>query len=140
MPKIVDVHDIRKQPNLVTSSIGVIGKVKIKDDKSAFFLLSDLNRKCKVMPIAYTGQRPEAGSEIIVYGQVKKVDRTLNPDIFWFEYFLEVKKIRNRKDIFSGNLFYKIRQLAFNSGRWFFNKCKHCDKFKKFLVSLPFYL
>ena len=136
MPKIVGVQEIRRNPELVKGSIAVIGNVIIKDDNAAFFLLSDSNIKCKEIPIIYKGQKPEAGTEIIAYGYFKKVDRTLNADILWREYFLEANKIKSREDTFSGHLFYAIRQWILDARNWVYKKCGRCKKYSMSISNL----
>ncbi len=139
MPKIVSVQDIRENPAIVKGNIAVIGKVVIEDDNSAFFLLSDLGISCKEIPIVYKSQRPKAYSEIIAYGQFRKVDRTLNADILWWEYFLEADKIKTREDIFSGYWSYTMQQWVHKSTAWFYEKCNICRKIKDRLISFWFY-
>ncbi len=138
-PEIVSVQDVRKNPALVKGNIAVIGKVVLRDDTSAFFLLSDRIIKCKEIPIVYKGQRPKADSEVVVYGQFSKVDKTFNADIFWWEYFLEANKIKTREDIFSGYLSYSARQWMHKTANWFFNKCNICRKIKNRLISFPLF-
>ncbi len=129
MPKIVGVQEIRRNPALVKGSIAVIGNVIIKDDNSTFFLLSDRRIRCKEIPIIYKGPRPEAGTEIIAYGHFKRVDKTLNADILWREYFLEANKIKTRDDAFSGHLFYSIRQWILGARNWVYKKCGRCKMY-----------
>jgi len=76
MPKIVSVQEIRRNPASVKGNIAVIGKVVMQDDNSVFFLLSDSMTSCKEIPVVYKGQRPKGNSEIIAYGQFRKVDKT----------------------------------------------------------------
>jgi hypothetical protein len=139
IPKIVSVQDIRITPSQVKGNIAVIGKVVIQDDNSTFFLLSDRSIRCKEIPIVYKGQRPKADSEIIAYGQFRKVDKALNADILWWEYFLEAYKIKARTDIFSGYLSYSVKQWTHKSAKWFFNKCNICRKIKNRLISFPLF-
>jgi len=139
MPKIVDVHEIRKNPTLSNGYIGVIGKVAVRDDKSEIFLLVDSLHKCKEVPMVYKGQKPEEGTEIIAYGHFRKVDRAFNEDILWWEYFLAVNKIKARDEIFSGNLFYVIRQWGQDLRVWLYKKCKHCLKIKQKLIPSPLF-
>ncbi len=129
MPKIVEVKEIRRNPEIVKGTIGVIGNVIVKDDNPAYFLLSDRKVRCKEIPIIYKGQKPEAGTEIIAYGHFKKADRTLNADIIWWEYFLEAHKIKARKDAFSGHLFYSIRQWILDARNWVYKKCGRCRQY-----------
>ena len=140
IPKIVDVHEIRKNPESIKGNIGVSGKVITQDDNASFFLLFDHDRECKAIPIIHEGKRPESESEIIVYGKFMKVDKTLNGDILWWEYFLETDKIKARKDDLSGNLFYLIRRWVIESKAWLYKNCKKCfiiSKLKNSLISTP---
>lgn len=139
MPKIVDVHDIRKQPASIKGSIGVIGNLQVMNGNSEVYLLTDIKRKCKVMPVFYKGQMPEVGSEIIAYGIIRKVDGTASPDILWFEYFVEAESIKGGKNRLAGRTFYLIRQWTYRFARWFFSICNKCDNLKNMLISLPFY-
>jgi hypothetical protein len=108
--KIAEVQEIRRNPELVKGSIAVVGIVTKRDDKPAFFLLSDRNVRCKEIPIIYEGRQPEAGTEIIAYGHFKRVNRELYEDMLWWEFFLEANKIKPTEDVYSGDLLYSIRQ------------------------------
>ncbi len=136
MPKIVGVKEIRRNPALVEGSIGVMGNVIIKDDRSGYFLLSDSNISCKEIPIVYKGLKPEAGTEIIAYGYFKRVNREVNADLRWWEYYLEANKIRSREDTFSGHLFYMIRQWVYGTRNWIYNKCGRCRQLSNTLFSV----
>ena len=139
MPKIVSVQEIRINPVSVKGNIAVIGKVVMQNDNSALFLLSDSMISCKEIPVVYKGQRPKENSEIIAYGQFRKVDKTLNADILWWEYFLEADKIKARENIFSGYLSYAMRQWVHKSAAWFHKKCTICRKMKDRLISFPLF-
>jgi hypothetical protein len=124
VPKIVHVQEIRVHPEQVDGEIGVIGKIVREDDKSAPALLFDLEAGCKAIPVIYKNQLPESESEVIAFGQFREVNKALNEDILWWEYVLEVDKIKMRKNILSGNLLYKIRLQIRKVRKFIYNKIR----------------
>lgn len=136
VPDIVHVYEIRIFPERFTGPVGVIGKVKTKYDTSASFFLLDLNRKYKAIPIVYKDQVPAVDSEIIAYGRFRKADKTLNANLLWWEFYLDVQKVKERNSIFSGNVFYEIKQQGHMSRDWVYEKCWRCRRVIKYILTI----
>ena len=85
--EIVDVDAVVRQPERFQDYIGVVGKVistHLKDQEQ-FFVLG-CEDACIRMPVLYKGQVPEVGSDVIVYGKIKKANDG--------RYFFEAQEIK----------------------------------------------
>lgn len=138
MPKIVDVHEITKHPELYEGSVGIVGEVYV--NKSGSFLLLDCgeNTGCAAIPVAYEGTRPEPESKIIAYGQIKRQSRGRRYISLFKAYIINVKG-----DDFKGNLLYETRKsvrkgvIAYRE--WLYSKCNKCFTLKRKLISTPLF-
>jgi hypothetical protein len=130
MPKIVDVHELRKNPELSKGYFRVMGKVEDPNDRSSFFLLSDLIHQCKKIPVIYKGQKPDTGTEVIAYGNFRKVDRDVHADALWWEFFLDTDRIEATEETFSNTQFYLFRKSMHKYVTRVYRKCKICQKIK----------
>ena len=68
---VVNVDEVVNDPDHYKGFLGVEGRV-IKIDESKDIFLLGCEDACMFMPVKYTGQMPEMGKEIIVYGEIKK--------------------------------------------------------------------
>ena len=69
--KVVDVEEVIKAPGQYGGFLGVEGTVITIDESKGIFLLG-CQDTCVAMPVKYKGQVPEAKSETIVYGEIRK--------------------------------------------------------------------
>lgn len=71
LSKVVDVDQVVQHPDRFHGFVGVDGIViKVDPSKDAFVLgCEDL---CIMMPVKYTGQMPDVGCQITVYGEIKQ--------------------------------------------------------------------
>jgi len=67
------------------------------------------------------------------------MDKTLNEDMLWREYFFEANKIKAREDIFSGYWSYTIQQRVYKSTAWLYKNCNICRKIKNRLISFSLF-
>lgn len=72
-PTVVDVDAIAKRPESFIGTVGVTGKVIKVDESNTSFTLG-CDDACIMMPVTYSGAMPEPGSQIVVYGEVKKAE------------------------------------------------------------------
>lgn len=69
--KIVNVDKIVNAPDKYKGYLGAEGKVIEVDESKSLFLLG-CEDACIFMPVKYKGQIPVVGTEIVVYGEIKK--------------------------------------------------------------------
>lgn len=73
-PAIVDFDMIARHPeNFLEGTIGVSGKVVKVDESNTSFALG-CDDECLMMPVTYSGDMPDMGSQIVVYGEVKEAE------------------------------------------------------------------
>lgn len=83
--KLVNVEEIITAPDNYKGLLAVQGTAISIDGSEDVFLLG-CEDACKFMPVKYKGQVPQAGSEIIVYGQITKQQSG--------KYIFEAKEIK----------------------------------------------
>ncbi len=71
--KIVNVDVIVREPEKFTGTIGVEGLVTKSDETGSTFALG-CEDACILMPVKFAGQRPKEGTNVIVYGEIKKTE------------------------------------------------------------------
>lgn len=70
--RVMEVEEVVTHPERFKGSLGVTGTVvKIDKPVKETFILG-CEDGCIMMPVKYKGQLPEAGKEIVVYGEIKK--------------------------------------------------------------------
>ncbi len=73
-PAVVDVDAIARHPeDFIEEPVGVSGKVVKVDESNTSFALG-CDDECLMMPVTYSGAMPKLGSQIVVYGEVKKAE------------------------------------------------------------------
>lgn len=85
--EVVSVEKVISAVGYYKGFLGIEGVVIKIDEAKNIFLLGCADA-CIVMPVAYKGQMPEAGREIIVYGEIKKQENG--------RYIFQGKEIKTR--------------------------------------------
>jgi len=150
IPKILDVSEISKHPEVFKGNIGIRGEiykiVKKKGEPEGFLIYDcEKDRGCGTIPVFYKGEIPKVKSRIIVHGKVKLEDG------YRFIKKFDAYKISMIDDDFSGNMFYSIgkairavKSLRTKEGiiefrKWLYLKCNKCSKFKKMIIPTPLF-
>jgi len=84
LSKIIDVDTIVNYPEQYKGFIGVSGIIIKKIDEANFIL--GCKDSCIIMPVSFRGKIPDKGSEIIVWGEIKKAKNE--------KYFFEAKEVK----------------------------------------------
>lgn len=149
IPKILDVHNIIKQPEIFKGNnigiVGIVERVLTKKDKdSTFMILECGGNSCMAIPVAYEGQIPAIGSNIIAYGKIK-VYKGRGRFVRTFQAY----KINSKNNDLEGIMFYSIRKeiqkwiiekgLIKEFREWLYSICKDCPKFKKWIIATPLF-
>lgn len=75
--QIVAVEEVLGSPENFSGTMGVTGKVmSIEQSRSLFFLgcKGAISCACLEMPVEFSGQMPEIGNEVVVFGEISTTD------------------------------------------------------------------
>ncbi len=139
MPKVFDVREVSKYPELFEGNIKMAGKMQLIDDHYALYWLLDCkdDSGCIGIQSTYDGQNTDIYGVIIAYGQIRHVDKTYLSRRG--KYYFEVHEIKAIEDNALDNLSYSIRGRILLWGRmarvWLYERCEKCSDIKNSIIS-----
>jgi hypothetical protein len=144
MPKVLDVDEVSKHPEVLKGNVGIVGNIykiiKKKGEPKTILMTAcfcDTDSGCSSVPVVYEGEIPETRKAVIIYGKVNLEDG------YRFIKTFDAYKINLRKDDLKGEIFYfirkEVRKGIKNFRTWLYVKCKQCFNLKKKLIPISFF-